>query len=107
MDLATNRDSQRGLVHGIPLPMGKTISLYLKNIRLTDNKYRLAGNVISETCIRGVSLLDSPVYGRSHSLPSAENVTYLFRGNYLDTPEWPSACNFGGNPLCGWNKKIT
>ena len=37
-------------------------------------------------CIRGVSLLDSPVYSRSHGLYSAKNVTYLFRGNYLDNP---------------------
>jgi pilus assembly protein Flp/PilA len=37
-------------------------------------------------CIRGVSLLDSPVYSRSHSLRIAQIVTYLFTGNYLDTP---------------------
>lgn len=58
----------------------------MERIRLLDEKYRLLDDVMVGACIRGVSLLDSPVYSRSHSLRIAQIVTYLFTGNYLDTP---------------------
>jgi hypothetical protein len=60
----------------------------------TNNKYRLVDDGIVGSCIRGASLLESAVYSRSHSLRIARIVTYLFTGNYLDTPN--------GHPLAIW-----
>jgi hypothetical protein len=68
LDLATNRDSQRRLFTEFHFHRGKTSSLYLKNIRLIANKYTSARQRYFRACIRGVSLLDSTVYRRSHSL---------------------------------------
>jgi hypothetical protein len=48
LNLAQTGTRSAGRLHGISLPMGKTISLLSLNVHLIDDKYRPVGNVISE-----------------------------------------------------------